>query len=656
MNVVAFPDRLILGARRNLDDLVERARSLRVFGPAVDFDAQVWDLVGHFDRKPGKASSSFVLYFTERQEIPSRKVTGRTGLPEDFAKFMKATIVMRRFASRTSFGMHQRTLMVGRVLCEVLARDGRDLAEARPTDFFATATGLREIYSPNSAYSCGEELEAIGRFVDKHHLCKVAIRFSNPIPRPEDAYVWRTVDDGSREERSKKFPDDTYVGAVIDASLAVRAGGMDQDLARLSVLEILLCAPWRINELLGLARACDRREVVGDDGSVKYGLAYEGSKKYPKDVKWFPSRMKPVAERAFDDLVRLTQPSRDVALWMEKHPGRAWLPDPWCLRDRATPITATELAEMMGLSQRGAATLWMNSRGCRGRVIRHQCTYDLGQVEDAIISMVAETMEDVPPGRKLSEYLFLFPHNFFHRSRATFVMAPSFLTQAQMRDFLVGDDAERLENSVGGSIFKRLNILDSKGQPFRIPSHGPRRYLNNMANEGLVSDLDLARWSGRQNVSQNAPYDNTGGAPLGRIVQKAVETERFVGGMARTIRKIRPADRADFLKARFATAHTTDIGMCVSDWSLAPCPSHGACAAGCGDHLLIKGDEKHRSRTETLLAEHEAMLAQVKLGEATGGAGAGPWVEHQQKMVDGLRKALAVHGDVSIADGTIVQP
>lgn len=655
MNVVAFPDRLVLGARRNLDDLVEQARSLRVFGPAVDFDARDWDLAGHFERKPGKASSSFVLYFTERQEKPSRKVTGRTGLPEGFARFVKAMIVKRHFASRTSFGMHQRTLMVARVLCEVLARSGRDLAEARPTDFFSTAEALREIYSPNTAYSCGEELEAIGRFVDKHQLCKVAIRFSNPISRPEDAYVWRTVDDGSREERSKKFPDDTYVGAVIDASLAVRAGGTDPDLARLSVLEILLCAPWRINELLGLVFDCARREQ-GADGSVKFGLAYEGSKRYPKDVKWFPTRMKPVAERALDDLLRITQPSRDVALWMEKHPGRAWLPDGWRLRDRATTITATELAEMMGLSHRGPATYWMNSRGYRGRTVRHQCTYDLGQVEDAILSMVAETMEDVPSGRKLSEYLFLFPHNFFHRSRAAFVMAPSFLTQAQMRDFLVGDDAERLENTTGGSIFKRLNILDAEGQPFRIPSHGPRRYLNNMANEGLVSDLDLSRWSGRQNVSQNAPYDNTGGAPLGRIVQQAVDTESFVGGMAKTIRKIRPADRADFLKARFATAHTTDIGMCVSDWSLAPCPSHGACAAGCGDHLLIKGDEKHRLRTETLLAEHEAMLAHAQSGAAIGGVGAGPWVEHQQRMVEGLRKALAVHGDATIADGTIVQP
>jgi hypothetical protein len=655
VNVVAFPGRFTLGARENLDGLVAQARSLRVFGPSVDFDAPVWDITHCFDRKPGKASSSSVLYFTARQEKPSRKVEGREELPQRFAQFVKTIIVKRHFASRTSFGVHQRTLMVARVLCEALTRRGHDVADARPVDFSAVAATLRKIYSPNSAYSCGEELEAIGEFLDKHRLCKVAIGFSNPIGRPADAYSWRQIDDETKEARSKKLPDDMYVGAVVDASIAVRAGGTDADLARLSVLEILLCAPWRINELLGLRFDCARWEEC-PDGSVKFGLAYEGSKKYPDDVKRFPTRMKPVAERALDDLVRLTQPSRDVAIWMEKHPGRAWLPEPRRLRDRSTPMTTTEIAAMMGLSHRGAATQWMKSRGYEGRVVKHQCTYDQGQVEDAILSLVAETMENVPPGRKLSDYLFLFPHNFFHRSRASFVMAPSFLSQAQMRDFLVGDDAERLEdNTASGSIFKRLNILDSEGKPFRVPSHGPRHYLNNMANEGLVSDLDLARWSGRLNIAQNEAYDHTGGAPLGRVLQKVVGTEHFVGGMAATLRKIRPAERADFLKARFATAHTTDIGMCVSDWSLTPCPSHGACAAGCGDHLLVKGDEKHRRRTETLLAEHEAMLAQVKGGTAEGEAGAGPWAEHQEKMVAGLRKALAVHQDPAIADGTIVQ-
>jgi hypothetical protein len=31
------------------------------------------------------------------------------------------------------------------------------------------------------------------------------------------------------------------------------------------------------------------------------------------------------------------------------------------------------------------------------------------------------------------------------------------------------------------------------------------------------------------------------------------------------------------------------------------------------------------------------------------------WVEHNEKMVDGLVKTIAVHDDATIADGTMVQ-
>jgi hypothetical protein len=654
MNVVAFPDRLALGARENLSNLVARARTLQVFGPAVDFDAPVWDLTHCFDRKPGKACSSAVLYFTARQERPSRKVEGRTELSEPFAQFIKAMIVMRHFASRTSFGVHQRTVMVGRVLYEMLAYCGQDIVDARPGDFLSAAATIGNIYSPNSAYSCGEELERIGKFVDKYQLCKVPVRFSNPIERPEDAYSWRLVDKQSRRAGSKKLPTDEYIGAVVQASIMVRNGGSDADLARMAVLEILLCAPWRINELLGVRFDCDRREER-PDGSIKFGIAYEGSKEAPDQVKPVPTRMVPIAERALEDLRRLTQSSRDVARWIEEHPGRAWLPEPWRLRDPKTPMTATEIATAMGFTHRGVATAWMQARGYAGRVAKHQMWFDQGQIEDAILSDIAIVMKDVPGGRRLSQYLFLFPSNYFHRNRATVLPIPTFLSQAQMRDFLVGDVAERDETVDGGSIFKRLKIVDSKGKPFKVPSHGPRHYLNNIANEGHLSDLDIARWSGRKDVSQNAAYDNTGGAPRGRVIRNFVGTKAFLGGIAATVKKLPPAAREDFLKARFATAHTTDIGMCVSDWSLAPCASHGACAAGCGDHMLIKGNERHLQRAKQLLAEHEAMLAQAKQAVGEGEGDAGPWVEHNEKMIAGLRKAVAVHQDTAIADGTIVQ-
>jgi hypothetical protein len=644
MNVVVFPDRLALGARENLANLIERARTLQVFGPTVDFDSPAWDLTHCLDRKPGQARKTAVLYFTVRQEKRSRTMEGRTEMLDSFAQFIKAMIVMRHFA-RMSLALHKRAVMVARVLYETLAYCGHDIVEARTSDFLSGAATIAKVYNGHSAYVCGEELERIAAFIDKHQICKSPIRFSNPIERT-DGYSYRLIDEQSREARSKKLPTEEYIAAVVEASIRVRNGGTDPDLARMAVLECLLSAPWRINELLGLRADCERWDAR-PDGSVKFGIAHEGSKEAPDAVKFVPTDMKPIAERAIKDLIRLTEPSRAVARWMEEHPGRAWLPETWRLRDRATPMTATEIAAAMGFANRRVATVWMKERGYSGRVVRHQMTFEQGHLEDAILSKVKTVMKEVPKGRRLSEYLFLFPKNYFHREREPGAPIPTFLAQSHMRDFLVGGD--------GRSIFERLNILDASGKPFKVPSHGPRHYLNNMANEGLLSDLDIARWSGRKDVSQNAAYDHTGGAPLGRVMRELAKTKAMQGAIVATVKKLRPAAREDFLKARFATAHTTDIGMCVQDWSLAPCPSHGACAAGCGDHMLIKGNQPHQRRAEQLLAEHEAMLAQAKQEMGEGTLGAGPWVEHNEKMVEGLKKALAVHADDGIADGTVVQ-
>jgi hypothetical protein len=279
------------------------------------------------------------------------------------------------------------------------------------------------------------------------------------------------------------------------------------------------------------------------DGSVKFGIAHEGSKEAPDAVKFVPTDMKPIAERAVKDLIRLTEPSRAVARWMEEHPGRAWLPETWRLRDRATPMTATEVAAAMGFSHRGVATAWMKERGYSGRVVKHQMTFEQGQLEDAILSAVKTVMENVPKGRRLSEYLFLFPNNYFHREsnyfhreREPVAPIPTFLAQSHMRDFLVGGD--------GRSIFERLKILDSSGKPFKVSSHGPRHYLNNIANEGLLSDLDIARWSGRKDVSQNAAYDHTGGAPLGRVMRELVKTKAMQGSIVTDLLQFARVDRA----------------------------------------------------------------------------------------------------------------
>jgi hypothetical protein len=201
---------------------------------------------------------------------------------------------------------------------------------------------------------------------------------------------------------------------------------------------------------------------------------------------------------------------------------------------------------------------------------------------------------------------------------------------------------------------KRMDIRDAAGNAYAVRSHELRHFLNNAAQEGRLSQLDIARWSGRKQVGENSTYDHTGGIPLARSMRELLKTDAMRGPIADTFEKLPAVERQSFLKSRLSTVHMTDIGACVQDWSLAPCPNHGSCA-GCGDHLVIKGDAKQRKRAEMLLKDYEPMVAAAENEVQEGTYGASNWVEHNRKLVDGLKRVIEVHDDASIPDGTPVQ-
>jgi hypothetical protein len=134
----------------------------------------------------------------------------------------------------------------------------------------------------------------------------------------------------------------------------------------------------------------------------------------------------------------------------------------------------------------------------------------------------------------------------------------------------------------------------------------------------------------------------------------AASTGAMRGPISETIEKLPAVERKAFLESRLATVHMTDIGACIQDWNLAPCPKHGSCAT-CGDHLIIKGNVKQRERAERLLKDYEPIITEAENEKLDGTYGVGPWVDHNKKIVDGLRQVIAIHDDASIPDGTPVQ-
>ena len=644
MNVHALPDLKELDAKAALEALTARARKLDVFGPGIYFDEPIWDLSDAKRARPSAAQTSR-LYFTRLGAKETRSMEGREAFQPNFDNLVKSLIVLREFSNPADASdIYKKIVQAAKYLHEALADRDFDPASLTSEDFTTAAcapVGLK----PVTMEAHGDRLEEIAAFINKHGLSRLQIHFKKGVFRKR---LHNRTSLEAQAANKDKMPSEEVIDAVIAMNNEVRNKGDDRDVLRASVIELLMCAPWRINELLSAPVGCLREDQKTDpqtgERSPAYGIHHEGSKGADDTVKWFPSAMVDVGLRALADIRRITQPARDVAKWMEDNPGRAYLPERWRLADPETLLTLRYVAQALGLGSPTAATYWLASR--KVPRFKHDGRFwcRLADLEAAILA----SQPKLPPGSPpLSEYLFLAPDHFFRTDLPTVWSILDVISDAQIHCFLSSEDKQK-------SVFERLGIVDENGIPYRVNTHAFRHYLNTIAQEGLLSQLDIARWSGRKRVEQNAAYDHTGGLHLGRFLQSTFDAKAMNGPIVATLQAMPPADRESFLKARFNTAHMTDIGACAQDWSMAPCPSHGACGS-CGEHMVIKGNVTQKARAERLLAEHESMLAQAKaeMDEETGGAGA--WVAHNTKMVEGLRKTVAVHEDPAIAAGTVVQ-
>lgn len=650
MNIHALPDLHLLDAKAALEAVTERARKLSVFGPDVRFEDPIWDLSSVKRARPS-VQQTWRLYFTRQVVSRTRSMEGREPFLDDFGNFIKSMIALRELSVPRGPDTYKQLIDAARDLYERLADRQFDPAALTSEDFTAAinATAGKAIQTRQTR---ADRLDEIAVFINKHQLSRTRIHFK------KQAYRTRRNMTGTeaQEARKAKLLSEDELDAVIAMSNEVREKGDDRDVLRASGIELLVCAPWRLNELLNVPDHCLRRGKIKDPQTGKeldaYGICHKGSKGADDTVKFFPTPMVDVGLRALADIRRITQPARDVAKWMEDHPGRAYVAEPWRLADPETLLTMLDVAKALGLGGVEASHYWLKAR----KVPRFQRDgrywYRLADLESAVLSLQAKLPPGSPP---LSEYLFLVFEHFFRTDMATMPAVVTVVSDAQIRTFLSSSNQQETSGKAKEkSVFERLGILDEHGNPYRVRSHAFRHYLNTIAQEGCLSQLDIARWSGRKRVEQNAAYDHTGGLHLGRHMRAMLEAKAMKGRVVATAESLPPAERDSFLKARFNTAHMTDIGACGQDWSMTPCPSYAACA-GCTEHLVIKGNATHKERAERLLGEHEAMLANAKAEMDEGTFGASTWVAQHSKMVEGLRKTIAVHENQEIPDGTAVQ-
>lgn len=109
----------------------------------------------------------------------------------------------------------------------------------------------------------------------------------------------------------------------------------------------------RIGETLTLPEKCEVRE------SGRLGLRYWPEKGGEPVVKWIPMAAEPIVVRAISELRDLCAEAREMARWMDDHPGQIkidWghLPE---------ILTASHLGELLGHKDRHAPHVWAKTHG-----------------------------------------------------------------------------------------------------------------------------------------------------------------------------------------------------------------------------------------------------------------------------------------------------
>ncbi|MEM4987242.1 hypothetical protein V8G57_07545 [Collimonas sp. H4R21] len=654
---------------KTLFEFVELARSANPFG-VVDFDAVTWTVPQK--SRASSARKKAILWFNANF-VKKTKFENAVPFPEPFGAFVKATICAAE--RRSNKGLNQTDHMVTVRAFRYLYA-GFGIRSSNPVDLmhadFDVAVDLckKRGEAEASRYRIGVKLASIAKMIDTHRLAPIRIGWTNTVPKEteNDVSIQSRHGDDFEEDRRRKLPSDIILAALAEISnLPLN----DNDLLRQRALELLICGGWRMGELLTLPKECWREElqetkdgfpIVNQFGKpvIRYGIRDVPGKKahVQTRTKWLPTIASDLARRAIDDILRITKPFRQIAEFIASNPAGTLLREPWpaVCDDYLLSMQEVERAVGLASSENGASGRQFVALHDELHVYKKETdsgrwiqAIRKGDLEECLATFTRKT--EVFPGGEadyaLHEMLFVVGVNFFHSKKPTLNGTALLMTDQQLSDYLAG-------RGESPSIFERTGYRDEDGKPLRVTARQVRHWLNTLANEGGLPEMELSRWMGRTDARHNEPYNHMTGLALARSIREKLQRGEVQGVIADSAIRINdPVKREEFIATRTMAAHVTDLGVCVHDFSGLPCPLHRDCSS-CGEHFLEKGNPIQVTYTTELLEETKFQLDLSKKEKRDGTYGVDNWLDHQKQTVERLETILEIHNDPTIPDGMFI--
>lgn len=642
--IVVFVPRSEVDASANLSAFVALCRSqLTAFGVGLAFDDIEWDVTEAVQLK-AQGKKRVRIYFSTQETVDW---ANPTQMAEPFGSFAKAYVrYMQGMRPTKNPGFRVTAL---RALDAALRECGHaDPVKVDGDVLNRAAQVIVERLAAATAYRVGSQLELVAQFMSEHRLTAVPISWRSPVRRPLDTVrVGKEFD----ERRAEKMPS---LAALEALPRAFHSAVEPKDVLFSSIAAILCSAPDRINEVLLLAENCEVNDKTSS-GKEAYGLRWLPAKGADPMVKWIIPSMAPVVAEAIARIRHLTSDSRKIARWYELNPRTLYLPPELeHLRGREL-VSMEEVREILWLESenRSSARNWCTLYGVPLLKLAEtgELNVRLADFEKAVLDQLPSgfPMLNAEVGLKYSDALIVVRRNELHPEKATFRCAIDPVTINQVNTALGARSKHGFK-----SMFDRLGFIEPDGSPIQVTTHQFRHYLNTLAQASGMSQLDIAKWSGRIDVRQNEAYDHVSAHQMvARIRQSIGDQSKMFGPLARLPKNV-PISRDEFARLKIPTAHTTDFGFCVHDYTMMPCEQHADCI-NCNEHVCVKGDDHKSATIKRRLAEAQDLLARAKAATADGYYGANRWMEHHQKTVARLAQLAHIFDDPSVPMGSVIQ-
>lgn len=558
--VIQFVPKARVTARINLTAFIALCRDeLTAFGEDLQFQLPSWNVTKHLVQKGSKCVQR--LNFSAWDTARSKSFVPMT---EPFASFAKAYVrYAQAWKPRASYSP---TLTALRALEKALIEH---TSSSCPTgtnpEVMREASRLtEENLSPATAYNVGVELETILSFAIKHRLLAKPFEWRN-LTRPKfhaRTRVGREFD----EQRQRKMPSPRAFEALGHIFHIARD---TSDILVSSVSAILCSAPCRIAEVVNLPRDCEVQREDPRTGKNTLALRWWPAKGAPPGLKAIATPMKDVVSDALRKLRELSSSARSIAKWYEAHPTKLYLPrNLQHLRKRdslSMPELCAVLFEDDGKYYPSRPRQWCLSNGVATFKVHGKSYAKFTDVEQAVLRLLPPgfPIVDRDSGLKYSEALVLLPRAALDASKPNYrcMFSP-------VEDM---DIASRLGRRAEVSIFEKHGFREDDGSPIRLTTHTFRHYLNTLAQLGNLGQLDIAKWSGRANVSQNAVYNHVSDREAVETLRLAIAGEAPAVGPVARLHRVALIPRDQFARLKVPTAHTTEYGYCVHDFTMLPC-------------------------------------------------------------------------------------